>query len=116
MNTHTFKDPLHPLGDVFVQLSLTSRMSNVRDFLVPSLPDDALYKSAQSKHPVDHFRLVVADIPKVESQLQHCSMAVSSGRRSALRFLPRFTDSGVFDAMVEASPPALSKERGSSDA
>ena len=100
MNTHTFKYPLHPFRDVLIQLSLTSRMSNVRDFLVPSLSDDVLYKSAQSKHPVDHFRLVVADIPEVESQLQHCSMAVSSGRSSALCGLPRFADSLVFNSMI----------------
>ena len=27
--------------------------------------------------------------------------------------LPRFTDFGIFDAVIEASPPALSKGRGS---
>jgi hypothetical protein len=62
--------------------------------------DDVLHKSAQSKGPKDHLWVVVADIPQVESQLQHCPMAVSNGWGATLGFLPRFADFLVADSVV----------------
>jgi hypothetical protein len=44
--------------------------------------------------------LVIADIPKVESQLQHGSVAISHAWRTTLRFLPRFADFGIADSVI----------------